>query len=303
MFPKKSRGYHGHAAFTLIELLIVISIIVILAAILFPTFSRVRENARRTSCMNNMKQLGLGFLQYAQDYDERMPCGSQPFNPPPLPSYRLGIGWGGQIYAYVGSAALFKCPNDSFVPTSSSRVTVSYGYNINIGEYDDFAAGNVQQNHQSQLISPPKTVLLFEMTGSESNVSAPGEGGSGSGIFTCAGLGHSNIFCLGGTTTNNNGTAKFATGYMGKRTYSTSTSCNWNTGFVAGCYDGPYGRHFEGSNYVMADGHAKWLRGSQVSSGPSAVNSTDAQQNLANPSVGKAAGTADTQFTVTFSVK
>jgi prepilin-type N-terminal cleavage/methylation domain-containing protein len=55
--------------FTLIELLVVIAIIAILAAILFPVFARARENARRASCQSNLKQVGLGLLQYIQDYD------------------------------------------------------------------------------------------------------------------------------------------------------------------------------------------------------------------------------------------
>src|SRR5690606_30406086 len=59
-----------HRAFTLIELLIVIAIISLLAAILFPVFARARESARKTSCMSNLKQIGLGWMQYAQDYDE-----------------------------------------------------------------------------------------------------------------------------------------------------------------------------------------------------------------------------------------
>ena len=57
--------------FTLIELLVVIAIIAILAAILFPGFARARENARRSSCQSNLKQIGLSALQYAQDYDEK----------------------------------------------------------------------------------------------------------------------------------------------------------------------------------------------------------------------------------------
>ncbi len=59
--------------FTLIELLVVIAIIAILAAILFPVFARAREKARQTSCLSNLKQLTLGILMYAQDYDETMP--------------------------------------------------------------------------------------------------------------------------------------------------------------------------------------------------------------------------------------
>jgi prepilin-type N-terminal cleavage/methylation domain-containing protein len=65
----KTRG------FTLIELLVVIAIIAILAAILFPVFARAREKARQTSCLSNVKQLTLGILMYAQDYDERLPFG------------------------------------------------------------------------------------------------------------------------------------------------------------------------------------------------------------------------------------
>lgn len=64
-------------AFTLIELLVVIAIIALLAAILFPVFGRVREMARRSSCASNLKQLGLGFQQYINDYDGRFPGAGQ----------------------------------------------------------------------------------------------------------------------------------------------------------------------------------------------------------------------------------
>jgi len=64
----------GRNAFTLIELLIVIAILAILAAILFPVFARAKENALKASCASNLKQLGLAFIQYSQDYDERFPA-------------------------------------------------------------------------------------------------------------------------------------------------------------------------------------------------------------------------------------
>ena len=93
-------------AFTLIELLVVIAIIAILAAILFPVFARARENARRASCQSNLKQIGLGVLQYTQDYDEKMVPAQVTVN-------GNNITWRGMIYPYVKSVQLFKCPSNS----------------------------------------------------------------------------------------------------------------------------------------------------------------------------------------------
>ena len=66
---------HPRRGFTLIELLVVIAIIAILAAILFPVFARAREQARRSVCLSNMKQIGLGLGMYMQDYDQTFPPG------------------------------------------------------------------------------------------------------------------------------------------------------------------------------------------------------------------------------------
>ncbi len=90
--------------FTLIELLVVIAIIAILAAILFPVFARAREKARQTSCLSNLKQIGLGLLMYAQDYDEVLPRSAQ-YTAPDLvipeggPDY-----WFEAIYPQVNNA-------------------------------------------------------------------------------------------------------------------------------------------------------------------------------------------------------
>ena len=103
--------------FTLIELLVVIAIIAILAAILFPVFQKVRENARRASCESNAKQFMLGILQYDQDYDEAMPIGyAVPNSIGPVLSTIVGLPQAGvpaEIMPYIKSTEVFHCPDDS----------------------------------------------------------------------------------------------------------------------------------------------------------------------------------------------
>jgi prepilin-type N-terminal cleavage/methylation domain-containing protein/prepilin-type processing-associated H-X9-DG protein len=104
---------HG---FTLIELLVVIAIIAILAAILFPVFARAREKARQSSCLSNLKQLGLGLLMYAQDYDERMCYRYYRLDP----SVAGGPNWADNlVQPYVKNAQVIICPSTN---------AKSYGY-------------------------------------------------------------------------------------------------------------------------------------------------------------------------------
>ncbi|BCM93800.1 hypothetical protein IAD21_05691 [Abditibacteriota bacterium] len=98
------------SAFTLIELLVVIAIIAILAAILFPVFSRARENARRASCQSNLKQIGLGFMQYAQDFDGWTP-GSITYGKQLSGTTNRGTSWPTTIFPYIKSEQVFTCPS------------------------------------------------------------------------------------------------------------------------------------------------------------------------------------------------
>lgn len=115
--PVRARAKRG---FTLIELLVVIAIIAILAAILFPVFGRARENARRSSCMSNMKQIGLGIMQYRSDYDGKYPQAY--FYNDGVSSSSLYTQWTGTTQPYVKNEQLFVCPsNKGLPPTNSTR--------------------------------------------------------------------------------------------------------------------------------------------------------------------------------------
>lgn len=105
--------------FTLIELLVVIAIIAILAAILFPVFGRARENARRTSCASNLKQIGLGIFQYASDYDSILPPSQLPSTT--LPNGACGpsvatVSWPTMIFPYVKNQQVFVCASGEDSP-------------------------------------------------------------------------------------------------------------------------------------------------------------------------------------------
>jgi prepilin-type processing-associated H-X9-DG protein len=136
--------------------LVVIAVVSILAAILFPVFGRARENARRSTCQSNLKQMGLAFLQYVQDYDEAYP----------LTSYRasgeVNDSWTMTASPYLKSTQIFHCPSDASKvwetpasPPANNYYTTSYLMNAYMGGKNVWAK-------QSAIQSTAKVVLLTE---------------------------------------------------------------------------------------------------------------------------------------------
>lgn len=225
----KSQRNSGQRGFTLIELLVVIAIIAILAAILFPVFSRARESARRASCLSNVKQIGIGVMMYTQDYDEKYPLSIQKNEqvvvidgiPDASFSGDRAWYWYKMIYPYVKSVQVFQCPSSS---ADNGITTGSYGANRAImGYYSDAALS------LASIEAPASSYLIMDagpyMIQSSRVATNP-----------------NSYWYLPGTS---------------KPLGITASSLGMTSWRV---HDFEVGRHFDGVNVIFADGHAKWLK-------------------------------------------
>jgi len=160
----KKRHVSARKGFTLIELLVVIAIIAILAAILFPVFARARENARRSSCQSNLKQIGLGLSQYTQDYDEMYPQVYPDAATNPCCDARRPGGWTQVIQPYIKSTQLFACPSNSANGGIKSNAGTQYGV-----EYPRIPLSYGMNRHQPRAMSivqsPATRIHVSETTG------------------------------------------------------------------------------------------------------------------------------------------
>ena len=278
MFIRRNEAKKG---FTLIELLVVIAIIAILAAILFPVFARARENARKSSCQNNLKQLALGFKQYINDFDERYPlvavtAGSATGTPP--------YGWADGLQPYIRNTQVFQCPSDTAEGADDPRVEgySDYWYNRNFVRWvprsGTFLATGANES----------------MLGSSAQTLISGDGGTTSG--TATGSARYAICGTGGTELQNPTTGQPATIAL------TSDNGTGTTGGSDACGTQPTGTtqttvasypsaqiHLEGANFAYADGHVKWLRGNNGSQSAAVLDRTQTQLSIAaNVNSGKA---------------
>jgi prepilin-type processing-associated H-X9-DG protein len=147
--------------------LIVIGILVILVALLFPAFSRARENARRSSCQSNLKQIGLGLRMYLQDYDD--------FFVPAGDVFAVPGGWSERLAPYLKSEQLLQCPSEPIRQNNFALDYTDYYYNLNLG---------------------PKSGVVVNEAGIEypTNTIALGEGTSRESDYSCFGLGNNECF-------------------------------------------------------------------------------------------------------------
>jgi prepilin-type N-terminal cleavage/methylation domain-containing protein/prepilin-type processing-associated H-X9-DG protein len=232
-------------AFTLIELLVVIGIISILAAILFPVFARVRENARRASCQSNLKQIALGIMQYSQDYDEYFP----------LVAYNLsGAPIGGWVFTtqpYLKSTQIFQCPSqpnrDNTAPdiNSESWGASDYFYNSNLGVMDTSTNCPNQKFivKEAEVDSPASVIML-------------GDGGRGGAhnIANCPPVGTT----PGALDPVRRPRSCDVPGWL-TRSYT-----NINAWATQTEYDAIKITHLDGMNVGFVDGHVKWYKAEKL---------------------------------------
>ena len=253
------RPVRSTKGFTLIELLVVIAIIAILAAILFPVFQKVRENARRASCQSNMKQVGLGIIQYLQDSDELFPqCA--PYNTANQTwAYNSSFGtpsgwrpgnyalrdanWSNAVQPFIKSYDVYTCPD-----TTEYRVaSLAAAYAAPKAKWADMSYalnGNLGALNLASIHSP---AILIMLTNSNGISNYAGQ----SLAFPVLDCPDPKSPCVYQAKPDPNSTA-CATGNGAKD--------DWYVPVI------PYGSQFSamvhngGDNVTYADGHVKWVR-------------------------------------------
>lgn len=230
--------------FTLIELLVVIAIIAILAAILFPVFARARENARRSSCLSNLKQIGLATMMYVQDYDEMYP-----------PTVRWGASslsasysfWYDILQPYTRSIQVFYCPSS---PLPISNLSSMAGYDGEYGANQNILVADISGTLLAPTPTPHVSMAAVDSASTTYLIMDYGQYNVNANNVLASVQQPYHADYLPGV-----GTLLGLTG---------SNTCPAQAGWSVYQSDCMNGRHLGGVNIAFADGHAKWLPDSAV---------------------------------------
>ncbi|MCW3062020.1 MAG: prepilin-type N-terminal cleavage/methylation domain [Capsulimonas sp.] len=222
-----SRSHRSNVdqGFTLIELLVVIAIIAILAAILFPVFAKAREKARQITCISNLKQIGLGVMQYVQDSDENYPLTRNNTATVSTGGTTWGL-WKVNIYPYIKSTQVFSCPSGvksvqgTYILPGGSKLTLQENWSVGGNE-------GVFVNGQALPVVP----------------------------FNAAQIGQSSLMAMLADAT-------YAVWNNPARVYNANYNVDALNPPLAP--DPSLARHVQGSNIVYADGHAKYQTQGQL---------------------------------------
>lgn len=174
-----NRFSRRNRAFTLTEILVVIGIVAVLSALLFPVFNIVREKGRASSCTSNLHQISLAFQQYSADnnvfplwYNEHKPTN-------PLPSPYPGLPWVVRIQPYLKSNAVFQCPSDN----QAANPNPMFPGSIDTSGYTDYSYNtNLSGSSDAKVIHASEMVLVFDCGSTagyntQTSASYPGNGG------------------------------------------------------------------------------------------------------------------------------
>lgn len=252
------------SGFTLIELLVVIAIIAILAAILFPVFAQAREKARQTSCLSNLKQIGLGIMMYTQDYDEIYPY-SQRYDP--VPQHPWGTNWAIVTQPYAKSYDIYRCPSDGIKDCTATWMGVGISYAANIdadyngswivkgpmGMGDRVPIWMYPSKSLAGINRPADTIIIAERYNSIARAQL-----NNTGAGNCTGY-------SSGLTELSWGANIGAAGHLIPNGTRPATNP-----FPTGPNGAVSAKHAEMSNFVFCDGHVKAMR--PVATNPDPVN-------------------------------
>jgi len=222
--------------FTLVELLVVISIIAILAAFLFPVFVQAREAAWKSTCLSNQKQIGLSLLLYAQDYDEAIVPWLAPSNGTPA-SERI---WCTLLQPYLRSGG-------SYSGTASGVMACPSWTEQKLLQ-------GAQESGSAAYVAP---ILPATQVYSHYGIALPVSGGSGTPAdpyFHQPGTAGTEVTYLTAVLRHSE-TAIIGDGFTGFRQ-------GLSPGSVRTVFGSEARRmHTDGGNFVFLDGHAKWIKG------------------------------------------